>query len=124
MGDFQFRQVYTRTGIQDSMLVMDMGEVDREKDSYLRVLAHPDLAYYESRRLRDDTHPVFRWMAGVPLDVIDTTLRGIVVEVEDPIVKRAARVLSKQVDKLGERGALELVARVGALLGWIEKGDQ
>ena len=118
---FLWKQIPTPSGVQESMLVIDRRQPRRHPPT--RPVAHPELRYYESRKLRDDAHPVFRWMEGVPLDVIDEKLGDIVMELADEDVKRAANALSKGVKKLGYKGALELVARVGYLLSELEKGE-
>ena len=61
-------------------------------------------------------------MEGVPLDVIDEELGNIVMELarREVDVRRAANALSRM-KKLGYKGSLKLVARVGYLLAELEK---
>lgn len=126
-----WKQIPTPSSVQDSMLVVDrrQGEIisRRHRHPPTRPIAHPELRYYQSRGFRDDTHPVFEWLKDVPLDVIDEKLGDIVMELAEDgrevDVRKTANGLSKGVKKLGYKGALELVARVGYLLSELEKGE-
>ena len=116
-----WRQVVTPSSAQESMLVIDRRRVRREHRPPMRPIAHPELRYSQSRKLRDDMHPVFRWLKGVPLDVIDEKLGDIVVGLTEEDVRHTANGLSRSVKKLGDKGALELAARVGYLLSRLQR---
>ena len=86
----------------------------------VKPVAHPGLPYQASRGFREDVHEALSWTKAYPLDVIDRELGATVMEVADDDemvrVRQFANALGKRVNRLGYKGSLEVLARIGAIL--------
>ena len=87
----------------------------------------PKRPYQETRKDRENVHRVFQFLGEVPLDVVDKELKGVVIELADGDdmveIRQLSNSLGRRVNGLGYQGGLELLARLGVVLGDIE-GDQ
>jgi len=79
------------------------------------------ILWLRRKKVRPPLYSHLSWTRDYPMAVVDKELSEITETLADPKVRKIARRLAKQVKGLGYKGALELIARVGAVLEEIDK---
>jgi len=84
----------------------------------------PKRPYQETRKDREDIHHSLALLADVPLELIDKELKDVVIRIADGDdmveIRQLSNSLGRRVKGLGYQGGLELLARLGVVLGDME----